>query len=99
MRSATAWISSSLIALAASGYAGSSVERAHYQKGGGEATAAAQAMPGQASFNRNIRERIAGSVEGMMMFRGILDGGAPRLLNTKMSVPFEWEFTNGLATT
>ena len=75
MRWAAAWISSSLIALAASGCAGSSVERAHDQKGGGEATAAAQAMSGQANSSRNIRERIAGSVEGMMMFRGIIDGG------------------------
>jgi hypothetical protein len=48
-------------------------------------------MPGQASTNRNIRERIAGSVEGMMMFRGIIDGGAPRLLNAKVSAPFVYK--------
>ena len=58
------------------------------------------AAPTNAAIERplpgpNLRERMVADVEASLLFRGIIDGGAPRLRDARVSRAFEYAFLFG----
>ena len=90
-RNALVWIFPVLITAAVSGCA-TSGERSSDENAAiaASAPAPAQAPPERSSADRNVRQRMAAIAESNLMFRTYFDDGAPRLLNAKVSQPFEY---------